>query len=286
MNKSHNKGIFVLLFRCKDQKGIVAKIADLIYTCGANIISSDQHTTDPEGGHFFMRIEFMFDCEGYDKVSLISKVTKVAEEFNATWQIHEKSDILRMGILVSRPDHCLHEILYLWSIGELRVEIPFIISNYEKHDKLAAQYGIPFHFINADKNNRKESDILSFAADKTDFLVLARYMLVFSNDFLRSYAKDIINIHHGLLPSFKGANPYERAFDEGVKVIGATAHFVNERLDEGPIISQETEGVSHKDSPVELMKKGRDLEKKALSDAIAHYLDFKIIRHANKTIIF
>lgn len=276
---------FVLLFQCKDQKGIVAGISEYIFSCSGNIITADQHTTNPEGGYFFIRVEFVLG-EDPGKDSLFAGFSALAAKFGADWRIYDKSDVLRMGLLVSRPDHCLHDILYLYGIGDLLVKIPFVISNFEIHRKLCAQYNIPFIFIPADKESRREQEILSYVKDKTDFLVLARYMLVFSNDFLRDYANDIINIHHGLLPSFKGANPYRRAFEQGVKVIGATAHFVNERLDEGPIISQSVESLTHKDDLNSLIKKGRDLEKKALSSAISSYIDYRIIRHSNKTIVF
>jgi len=191
-----------------------------------------------------------------------------------------------MGIFVSEPDHCLVDLLYLWSSGELNVKIPFVLSNVEKHRKLVASYNIPFHYIPADKNNRKEEELLSSALNSTDFLVLARYMLVLSPDFLQKYNKDIINIHHGFLPFFKGADPAAKALEEGVKVIGSTAHFVNNELDEGPIIAQEVQNVSHKDSREDLVRKGKNLEKKALASAIASYIDYRVIRYENKTIVF
>lgn len=276
---------FVLLFQCEDQKGIVAGISDFILNCAGNIITADQHSTNPQGGYFFMRVEFLLGPQP-DKNALLCGFSAVAAKFSAQWRLYDKSELLRMGLLVTRADHCLREILYLWEIGELLVDIPFVISNNEKHRKLVLQHDIPYFFIPADKTNRREQEILSYVKDKTDFLVLARYMLVFSNDFLREYTKDIINIHHGFLPSFKGADPYRKALEEGVKVIGSTAHFVNEQLDEGPIISQAVEGVSHKDNLKSLIKKGRDLEKKALTAAISSYIDYRIIRHENKTIVF
>ena len=207
-------------------------------------------------------------------------------EFCAQARIYDKSDTLRMGIFVSRPDHCLFDLLYLWKSQDLRVRIPFVLSNYEGHRDLVEQYRIPFYFIRAAKEDKKESELLFRAKQDADFLVLARYMLVLSRDFLQSYAKDIINIHHGFLPSFKGGNPYRQALDKGVKVIGATAHFVSEELDEGPIIAQAVEGVSHKDNLVDLIRKGKNLEKRALSEAIHSYIDYRVIRYGNKTIVF
>ena len=277
--------ILVLLFQCVDRTGIVAEISGLIRDLGCNIITADQYSTDAEGGHFFIRVEFLPEA-GITDADLAVRFALIAKKFDAVWQIRRKHDIPRMGILVSGPGHCLQEILYLWSINELRCAIPFVISNDDRHFKLVSQYDIPFYYIRADKNNRKEEEIISHVKSKTDFLVLARYMLVLSANFLREYGKDIINIHHGFLPSFKGADPYHKALEQGVKVIGASAHFVNDRLDDGPIITQEVEAVSHKDDLAALERKGRYLEKKALTLAIAAYLDHRIIRCGFKTIVF
>jgi len=277
---------FILLFQCRDQKGIVARISDFILKHGGNIITADQHSTDPQGGCFFMRVEFILDAEQYDKKSLSSAFLPVAREFGADWELFDKSETLRMGIFVSEPDHCLVDLLYLWSARELKVKIPFVLSNCEKHRKLVTQYNLLFHYVPANKDNRRESELLAYAFGSTDFLVLARYMLVLSPDFLQKYNKDIINIHHGFLPFFKGADPYGRALKEGVKVIGATAHFVTNQLDEGPIITQEVGQVSHKDNREDLIRKGRNLENKALAGAISSYIDHRIIKHENKTIVF
>jgi formyltetrahydrofolate deformylase len=168
----------------------------------------------------------------------------------------------------------------------LKVRIPFVLSNSEKHRKLVVGYNLPFYYVPANKDNHREADLLSYALGASDFLVLARYMLVLSPDFLLKYGKDIINIHHGFLPSFKGADPYGQAFKKGVKVIGSTVHFVDNQLDEGPIITQEVEYVSHKDSRQDLIKKGRHLEKRALAHALFSYVDHRIIRYENKTIVF
>ena len=221
---------FILLFCCQDQKGIVARVSDFIFKHGANIIAADQHSTDPEGGYFFMRVEFILDAERYDKQSLFSAFSPIGKEFGADWKLYDKSESLRMGIFVSETDHCLVDLLYLASAGQLRVKIPFVLSNCEKHRKLVAGHNLPFYYLPANKDNRRESELLSYASNSTDFLVLARYMLVLSSDFLQKYNKDIINIHHGFLPFFKGKDPYGRALSEGVKVIGSTAHFVNNQL--------------------------------------------------------
>ena len=277
---------FVLLFRCQDRKGIVARISDFILKYGGNIVTADQYSTDVQGGYFFIRVEFILDTEQYSLEALFSAFLPIATEFDADWQLYDKSKTLRMGIFVSEPDHCLVDLLYLWSVGQLQVKIPFVLSNCEKHRKLVAQYNLPFYYIPAHKDNRQEAELLSYALNSTDFLVLARYMLVLSPDFLQKYNKDIINIHHGLLPFFKGADPYGRALIEGVKVIGSTAHFVNNQLDAGPIITQEVEHISHKDNREDLIRKGKNLEKKAIAGAIYSYVDYRIMRHENKTIVF
>jgi len=277
---------FILLFQCQDQKGIVAKISDFILRHDGNIVTADQHSSDPAGGYFFIRVEFILDQDQYSKKDLISAFSPIGEEFGADWDFYDKSENLRMGIFVSEPDHCLVDLLYLWNAGELKAKIPFVLSNCEKHRKVAAGYNIPFYYVPANKDNRRESELLSYAAGSTDFLVLARYMLVLSPDFLKKYNQDVINIHHGFLPFFKGADPAGRALAEGVKVIGATAHFVNNRLDEGPIITQEVEHISHKDNREELVRKGKNLEKRALAKAVSSYIDYRVIKHENKTIVF
>jgi formyltetrahydrofolate deformylase len=277
---------FILLLQCQDHKGIVARISDFIFKIGGNIIAADQHSTDPQGGYFFLRVEFCLDSGQCDRQSLAQAFSPVAAEFNADWRLFDRSEILRMGIFVSEPDHCLVELLYLWNSGELNVHIPFVVSNCEKHRKLVTGYGLPFYYVPADKDNRREPELLTYAGQATDFLVLARYMLVLSADFLQKYNKDIINIHHGFLPSFKGADPYGQALKSGVKIIGSTVHFVSNQLDEGPIIAQEVEYVSHKDDRQGLIRKGKHAEKKALAQAIASYIDYRIIRHENKTIVF
>jgi len=276
----------ILLFQCEDKKGIVAAISDFIFKHDGNIVTADQYSTDPEGGHFFIRVEFYINEKRYDKTSLEKDFISVSDGFQAEWNMYYKYEKLRMGIFVSEPDHCLVDLLYLWKSGELHVQIPFVASNYAAHRDIVEQYRVPFHFIPATTEDRKEQELLSLASGHSDFLVLARYMLVLSGTFLGNYSKDIINIHHSFLPSFKGQDPYGQAFEKGVKVIGATAHFVTEKLDEGPIISQIVEPVTHRDSVDDLMRKGKNLEKRALSHAIHNYINYRIIKYRNKTIVF
>lgn len=277
---------FVLVFQCRDQKGIVAKVSDFIFKNNGNIISLDQYSTHFKLGHLFMRVEFLLEGRSHGREELEKRFSRVASIFKADFRFYEADVKPRMGILVSRPGHCLSEILYLWKNKELDVEIPFIISNHAGHRGLARQYGVPFYFIPSDKKDRREKEILRLVKGSTDFLVLARYMLVFSKFFIKGYGKDIINIHHGFLPSFKGANPYQQALNSGVKVIGATSHFVNEKLDAGPIITQEVSRVSHKDLLGSLLLKGRNLENRALADALVAYVQHRVIRFKNKTVIF
>lgn len=233
-----------------------------------------------------MRVEFLMDGKARNRTALEAGLSVIAEDLRAKFSLYDKHKPLRMGICVSKPGHCLAEILYLWKSQELRVDIPFVVSNFEGHRELVGQYKIPFYFIPAIKKDRREAELLRTVARDTDFLVLARYMLVLSRRFLSSYAKDIINIHHGFLPSFKGSNPYRQALSGGVKVIGATSHFVTAKLDDGPIIAQAVEYVSHRDNLVDLMRRGKNLEKRSLIDAIRSYIDYRIIKHNNKTIVF
>lgn len=277
---------YIILFQCKDQPGIVAKLADFIFKAGGNIITADQYSTNPQAGYFFIRLEFVIDEKSSQRAAPGKGLKLIAQRFNAKFAMYDKDSRLKMGILVSQPSHCLAEILYLWREKELAVEIPFVISNFAGHRKLVEQYGVPFYFIPARKTSRKEPLFLKKICGKADFLVLARYMLLLSKNFLNAYCKDIINIHHGFLPSFKGASPYLQALSGGVKVIGATSHFVTEKLDSGPIIAQEVGDISHKDSLADLVRKGKNLEKKALIDAIRAYIDYRVIKFNNKTIVF
>ena len=276
-----------ILIQCPDQKGIIAKISNFIFKHDANIIQADQHSTDPENGRFFMRIEFYFDDAVLPVKNLNEDFSELAANLNASWKIQYKGIPLRMGILVSKYDHCLADILYRYQSGELNIEIPFVISNHNKVENLVNQYNIPFHHIpvNPDKKEA-EAKILELVSDNTDFLVLARYMQIITPHFIEAYNKEIINIHHSFLPSFKGANPYRQAYERGVKIIGATSHYITENLDEGPIIEQSVQEVSHKDDVEVLKRKGRNLEKITLANAIHAHIESRIIRYLNKTIVF
>lgn len=278
----------ILLIQCPDTAGIVAKLSNWVFQQGANIIRSDQYSTDPSGGQFFMRLEFYFDVAQHSIESLRDGFTALGETLKATWSIREKSDKLRMGILVSQHDHCLYDLLYHWRSQEIDADIACIISNHPDSKDIAKMHGIPFYHlpVNADTKAQQENDVLKLVQDKTDFLVLARYMQILSADFLQRYNKDIINIHHSFLPSFIGANPYRQAYERGVKIIGATAHYVTEILDDGPIIEQMVERVSHLDCPNSLKRKGKHIEKRTLLKAVAAHSEHRVIRYGNKTIVF
>lgn len=275
---------YIFLLRCADQKGIVAAVSQTIFSFGGNIRAANQHSSGAGEGAFFMRVEF--STEEVPADALRAAFCEVSERFGGTGILHERRSILRMGILVSRPQHCLADLLYRWRSGELRVDIPFVIGNHDDARDLVEQFRIPFRHIPATKEDKREEEILAHALPESDFLVLARYMQVFSPDFLARYGRDIINIHHGFLPSFKGPDPYRQAFLKGVKVIGATAHFVTADLDNGPIIAQSVAPVSHEDTYPVLVRKGKDLEKEALASAVEKYLDYRIIRLEKTTIVF
>jgi formyltetrahydrofolate deformylase len=274
----------VLLFQSRDCQGIVARVSDFINRCGGNITAAHQHTTDPRGGFFFMRVAVSFETDTpADKLAAL--FAPIAEEYAADARFFDSASVARMGIFVSKPGHCLIDLLHRVRSGDLRVHIPFVASNHESHRDLVEQFGVPFFYVPACASDSQEEALLAHAR-KCDFLVLARYMRVLSTDFLARFGRDIINIHHGFLPSFKGAYPYRQALEKGVKVIGATAHFADEHLDEGPIIAQSVSRVSHEDDEAALMRKGRLLEQEALAEAVYKYLDHRIIRHQGRTIVF
>lgn len=278
----------VILIQCPDRRGIVAGLSNFVFRYEGNIIDSDQYTTDPEGGRFFMRLEFSFDDAKLAKEPFEAEFAELAGSLEGTWAIHYGSTLMRMAVLCSKQDHCLLDVLHRQRTGELPVTIPMVVSNHADARELVEHYGIRFHHVPITKETKldKELEILNLVRDETDFLVLARYMQILSEGFLAAYKKDIINIHHSFLPSFKGANPYKQAYDRGVKVIGGTAHFVTLELDEGPIIEQVVERVSHKDNIEDLKRKGKNLEKIALVNAIRAHIEHRVIRFENKTIVF
>ena len=278
----------VLLISCPDQKGLVAAIAEFLLRYNANILHADQHQ-DAELKLFLMRVEW--DMSGFELnlAEFSGAFLPIAERFDMTWRLADSTHKPRMAIFVSKFDHCLADLLYRYQNGELHCELPLILSNHEDTRWLADAYRIPFQHLALHKDSKVEAERLQLAILqdlRVDFIVLARYMQVLSPNFLRHYPNRIINIHHSFLPAFHGAKPYHRAFERGVKLIGATAHYVTETLDDGPIIEQDVARISHRDHLDDLIHKGADLEKVVLSRAVKWHLGNRVLVYANKTVIF
>ncbi len=275
----------VVLVECPDQRGLIARVSALVSSLGGNILQMDQHSTAHEGGLFFMRLEFGYP-DSLERERLESDFAGLARELKAMVSVRHPAPRPRCGILVSSHTHCLSDLLYRHASGELAMDPVVILGNHAEGRRWADLYGIPFVPLPREGREDSEAAILERAGAATDFLILARYMRILSPAFLEAYGRDIINIHHSFLPSFKGAQPYQQAYDRGVKVIGATAHFVTGELDEGPIIEQMVQRVSHRDDVEALKRKGRDLERMALSNAVRAYTTHRVIRHRNRTIVF
>ena len=282
------KNSAILLVSCPDSKGEVASIADFVYRHGGNILHADEHA-DEESGLFLMRVEF--DPRDFDipLADFAKHFTPIADRFSMKWQLAQSSHRARMIILVSKYDHCLVDLLYRQQSGELACQIPLIISNHPDNQAVADFYQIPYEVVAVTKENRPaaESKIQSLVSEhQADFMVLARYMQILSNEFVNRYPQRIINIHHSFLPAFVGARPYHQAFERGVKLIGATSHYVTEVLDDGPIIEQDVVRVSHRDTVEDLIRKGRDLEKVVLSRAVRSHVENRVLVYGNKTVVF
>jgi formyltetrahydrofolate deformylase len=282
------KNTATLLITCPDTKGIVAAIADFLYQHNANILHADQHQ-DAENSLFLMRVEWDLKDFSLDEASFAKAFESIAKTYKMTWELKLSKDTPRMAIMVSQYDHCLADLLHRYKNNELQCDIPLIISNHLNTQKLAEFYGIPFFHIPVEKDKKKEAEEKQFALFdqyQVDFIVLARYMQILSEDFVKRYPQRVINIHHSFLPAFIGARPYHRAFERGVKLIGATSHYVTEVLDEGPIIEQDIDRISHRDQVEDLIQKGRDLERIVLSKAVRWHIENRILIYANKTVIF
>ncbi len=275
-----------LLVTCPDRKGLVASISEFLFKKGANILHADQHQ---DGTLFLMRIEWDLDGFELPVSDFRSCFEPIARKFDMQWKIAESDSRKRMAIFVSRYDHCLVDLLYRHKSGEIGCDIPLIVGNHPDTESIARFYGIPFHFIGVSPESKREAEgeqLEILRKHDIDFVVLARYMQVLSGDFVSRYENRIINIHHSFLPAFHGAKPYHRAFDRGVKLIGATAHYVTDALDEGPIIEQDVIRVSHRDALEDLIQKGRDLEKIVLSRAVRWHLENRVLVYSNKTVVF
>ncbi|WP_208592177.1 formyltetrahydrofolate deformylase [Gracilibacillus suaedae] len=287
--KKTNKNRARLLINCADQPGIVAAVSQFLYEHNANIIESNQYSTDPHGGEFFIRIEFEMDDLKAQAEKLEADFQQVKEAFNMEATFKYVDQIKKMAIFVSKEPHCLLELLWEWQSGDLMADISLVISNHETSREFVERLGIPYFYIPANKDIRKqveEQQIQLLQEYEIDVIVLARYMQILTPKFVETFKNKIINIHHSFLPAFIGAKPYERAYHRGVKLIGATSHYVTNDLDEGPIIEQDISRVDHRDN-VEAMKKiGQSVERSVLARAIKWHLEDRIIVYGNKTIVF
>jgi formyltetrahydrofolate deformylase len=283
------KGVGRLLVSCTDRPGIVAQMSTFLRDRGANILQSDQHTTDPDGGQFFMRLEFKLDgLEARADALEAEFAGEVGDSLDGDWRFEYAARRKRVAILVSRYDHCLAELLWRHRRGELAAEIPLVVSNHAELESEAARFGIPFRHIPVTRETKPaaEAELLDVLADGFDLVVLARYMQILSPSFLGAVRRPIINIHHSFLPAFAGADPYARAYERGVKIIGATAHYVTEELDAGPIIEQDVARVTHREGVDSLVRTGADLERIVLLRAVRWHLEDRVLVHANRTIVF
>jgi formyltetrahydrofolate deformylase len=282
------KSSAILLIACPDRKGEVATIADFVYRHNGNILHADEHA-DEESGLFLMRVEFDPKDFDIDLADFGKHFAPVADDFQMKWRLAQSAQRQRMIILVSRYDHCLVDLLYRHKSGELACDIPLIISNHPDNQAIAEFYRIPYAIVPVTKDNKSQAEAKIQAlidAQEPDFMVLARYMQILSNEFVNRYPQRIINIHHSFLPAFVGARPYHQAFARGVKLIGATSHYVTEVLDDGPIIEQDVVRVSHRDTVEDLIRKGRDLEKVVLSRAVRWHVENRVLLYGNKTVVF
>ena len=282
------KNSAVLLVQCPDRKGLDATIADFIYRNDGNILHFEQHQAGEER-FYFARVEWDLDGFQLSLEQFPEKFEPIADKFAMQWRVAVSSYRPRVAIFVSKYDHCLVDLLYRQRIGELACEIPLIISNHPDAKRHADFYGIPYHVVPVTKENKPDAErqeMEFLRKNNTDLIVLARYMQVLSTDFIRHYPQQIINIHHSFLPAFVGAKPHLQAYDRGVKLTGATAHYVTEVLDDGPIIEQGVARITHRDAPEDLVEKGRDVEKVVLSRAVRWHIENRILLYRNKTIIF
>jgi formyltetrahydrofolate deformylase len=280
--------VATLLVACQDRKGLVASLAQVLYGHGANILDSDQHS-DPVAGMFFQRIRFDLSSLTTDRVSLENGIKEVGARFAMDWKLSYGSRVPRIAVFASKQEHCLYDLMIRHRAGELRCDVACILSNHPDAAPIAAHFGVPFHHIPVTAEAKDAAEVTAgeiIEASKVDLIVLARYMQILSSAFVAKYPSRIINIHHSFLPAFVGANPYKQAYEKGVKLIGATSHYVTADLDQGPIIEQATVHCSHRDSIEDLVRKGRDLEKRALAQAVRWHLEDRILVYAGKTVVF
>jgi formyltetrahydrofolate deformylase len=280
--------VATLLVACPDRKGIVASLAQVLYGHGANILDSDQHT-DAVAGLFFQRIRFDLSTLTTDKVALEHGIKEVGERFAMDWRLAYGHQKRRIAIFASKQEHCLYDLLIRYRAGELACEVAMVISNHADAEPIARHFDVPFHHVTVTPETKVAAEagaLELIAAANIDLIVLARYMQILSPDFVAKFPSRIINIHHSFLPAFVGANPYRQAYVKGVKLIGATSHYVTADLDQGPIIEQAVIRCSHRDAVDDLVRKGRDLEKRVLAAAVRWHLEDRILVYAGKTVVF
>jgi formyltetrahydrofolate deformylase len=280
--------VATLLVACPDRKGIVASLAQLLYGHGANILDSDQHS-DPVEGQFFQRIRFDLSSLLTDRHTLEAGIREVSQRFAMDWRLEYGNRTKRVAIFASKQEHCLYDLLVRYRAQELACEIAMVVSNHHEAAPIAEHFGVPFHHLPVTPETRTQQEAAAIELcerERIDLIVLARYMQILSPDFVARFPSRIINIHHSFLPAFVGANPYRQAFTRGVKLIGATSHYVTAELDQGPIIEQGVIGASHRDTVEDLVRKGRDVEKRVLAAAVRWHLEDRILVYAGKTVVF
>ncbi|RUS97543.1 formyltetrahydrofolate deformylase [Dulcicalothrix desertica PCC 7102] len=276
-----------LLISCPDQRGLVAKFANFIYANGGNIVHADQHT-DFAVGLFLTRIEWQLEGFHLPRELISPAFNAIAQPLDAKWELHFSDTVPRIAIWVSRQDHCLLDLIWRQRASELAAEIPLIISNHPDLQIIANQFGIDYHYVPINNENKLEQEAKQLELLRQyniDLVVLAKYMRILSFDFVSKFPQ-VINIHHSFLPAFVGANPYERAYQRGVKIIGATAHYVTADLDQGPIIEQEVVRISHRDDVADLIRKGKDLERMVLARAVRVHLQNRVLVYGDRTVVF
>ena len=280
---------YVLTLSCPDRPGIVSAVSTFLAHNGQNILDAQQFN-DVETKHFFMRVVFTAADLAVELSALQTGFAAIAERFGMAWQMRDRANRRRVMLLVSKSDHCLVDILYRWRTGELEMIPTAVVSNHPRESYGALDFGeIPFHHLPVTKETKREQETTIWnlvGQTRTDLVVLARYMQILSDEISAKLSGMCINIHHSFLPGFKGARPYHQAHERGVKLIGATAHYVTSDLDEGPIIDQDVERISHRDTPEDLVRKGRDIERRVLARAIRYHLADRVILNGRKTVVF
>ena len=277
-----------LVISCPDRPGIVSAVSGFLFESGANIVRSDQYTSDPDCGTFFMRMELAVPLERHHDLGERFGLA-VAERFEMTWRLWDTAVPKRIGVLVSKYDHCLQDLLWRWRREDLGgAELTLVASNHSDLGKEVEAFGLPFHHVPVEKGKKPEAEakLLELLEGQCDFVVLARYMQILSGDFLERVGVPVINIHHSFLPAFAGAGPYAKAKERGVKLVGATAHYVTEELDAGPIIEQDVIRVDHSHSAAELEGLGADIERAVLSRAVRWHCEDRVLRIGNTTVVF